>query len=307
MLRKILIWGWLWAWAAVLPGAEIQRIHCTTYPVWLLTRSVAAGATGLVVDLVIPPNAGCPHDYVLTAQDLRKLSDPGSIVICNGLGLDDFVLQIVRKRRPDAGIIIAASSSDALAQCADDGDSHHHAGEIAWNAHLFASPDTAIPMVRRIAAELSARDESRAGLYRRNSLKFIAALEELVQRGAALKCEASPLPRPPATVVIQHGIFAYLARLTGVQTIEMASSDEETTLSGARLRTLVLAAAEKKARAIWTEPHSPRSPVLALARECRLPIVEFDLLSGGPENPPPDYYLQVMTRNLETLEKTLKP
>ena len=65
-----------------LPGKITSAVHttssegygvaATTYPIWVLTREVADG-TGIEVELLTPPDAGCPHDYVLTPNDLMKV------------------------------------------------------------------------------------------------------------------------------------------------------------------------------------------------------------------------------------------
>ena len=65
-----------------------RKIICTTYPVFLIVREVAAGGP-IQPELLLSPEAGCPHDYSLTPQDLMKLSGKGTLLIRNGLGLDD--------------------------------------------------------------------------------------------------------------------------------------------------------------------------------------------------------------------------
>ena len=62
-----------------LPGKITSAVHttssegygvaATTYPIWVLTREVLDG-TGIEAELLTPPDAGCPHDYVLTPNDL---------------------------------------------------------------------------------------------------------------------------------------------------------------------------------------------------------------------------------------------
>ena len=54
-------------------GNGSRKILCTTYPVFLFVREVAAGGP-VRPELLLPPDAGCPHDYSLTPGDLMKLS-----------------------------------------------------------------------------------------------------------------------------------------------------------------------------------------------------------------------------------------
>ena len=46
------------------------RVLATTYPVYLLTRAVAQTSPDVQVDLLIPAQTGCPHDYALTPKDM---------------------------------------------------------------------------------------------------------------------------------------------------------------------------------------------------------------------------------------------
>jgi len=66
------------------------RVLATTYPVYLLTRAVAQSSPDVQVDLLIPAQTGCPHDYALTPKDMQKLSQ-ARIVVINGLGLEAFL------------------------------------------------------------------------------------------------------------------------------------------------------------------------------------------------------------------------
>ena len=71
---------------------EGYGVAATTYPIWVFTREVADG-TGIEVELLTPPDAGCPHDYVLTPNDLMKVSAARKplLLFKNGAGLDDHI------------------------------------------------------------------------------------------------------------------------------------------------------------------------------------------------------------------------
>ena len=58
---------------AVAAEAKV-RVLATTYPVYLITRAVTQSSPDVQVDLLIPAQTGCPHDYALTPQDMRKLA-----------------------------------------------------------------------------------------------------------------------------------------------------------------------------------------------------------------------------------------
>ena len=300
--------------AGVLAGAEIRTVGCTTYPVWLLTREITAGVPDVRTDLMIPAGTGCPHEYVLTPSDMRKLGAKNLIVVRNGLGLDDFVLRPLKKMNPEAPVIDACASLDALhSECDHEHHHHshghdghpghhdhngHHRHEHA-NPHLFASPDTALGMVSNIAAGLCKADPDNAAVYRKNELVLGGELRRLIAGMAELK------PRIAGKyIVVQHGVFDYLARALGLK-IAAEIQSEGIAPSAAEMRKLVKIIREHKVAVIFTEPQYPAHTAETLAKECGVKVCQLDPLAGGPADPPRDLYLRVMRENLNRIRSVL--
>ncbi len=63
-----------WGWPGALPAEEGKIILCSTFPVYQITRNVAQGGDPAAIRLMLPASMGCPHDYVLSPQDMQQLS-----------------------------------------------------------------------------------------------------------------------------------------------------------------------------------------------------------------------------------------
>lgn len=294
-MKKLLTWFFILGLLGL--GAADLKIFCTTYPVWLLTRELTDGVKGVRTELMIPAGTGCPHEYVLTPADLRKLGTPNLLVVRNGLGLDDFMLKPLRKVNPEAGVITACEGLDVLrGECHHD---HHGEHEHTANPHLFASPDTAAGMIANIGAGLRKYDPAHADAYRRNEEIFLKKLKQLTTEMTQLKkvCAGK-------TVAVQHGIFDYLMRGLGLHTAAEISP-EGTMPSAAGMKEMVRKFRKEKVSLILTEPQYPSRLAETLAKECCIPVCCLDPLAGGPERPGKDYYIRVMSGNLEKLRKAL--
>ncbi len=276
-----------------------QRVLCTTYPVWLLTREVVRGYGEVIADRLLPAQLGCPHEYVVTPADTRKLEQADALV-ANGLGLDDFAVDTFRKSHPAAPVIVATKGiQDLLASEGTDRHEDEHSGR-AHNPHLFASPKQAARMVESIAAQLSTLAPRGKIVFERNASATSARLRQLGDEFAAtvrrLRNKA---------IVTQHDVFGYLARDTGLRIVAVIRTHPGEDPSAAELLGTVRRARDGGAGAVFTEPQYPPSIGETIARELAIPAAVLDPIASGPEEPPLDYYDKVMRRNMRILRATL--
>lgn len=302
MKKMILVSGLLLIFALTGICQELN-VYCTTYPVWLLTREITRGLKDVRARLLIPAGTGCPHDYVLTPADLRRLQRKNILIVRNGLGLDDFILPALAKVNPRAKIITACTEKMAFKHTSCDNKEHnhchHHHEHSAYNAHLFASPDKALEMVQTITDGLCQADPSHVSPYRLNSRRLRRELTLLVRRMEMLQ----KLVRGKA-VVVQHDIFQYLFHALDLK-IAAEILGEGQSPSASEMGRLVQAIRRHKASVIFTEPQYPARTAEILARECGIKICKLDPLANGPVNPPPGYYVRVMNENLTKIRSAL--
>ena len=319
---------------AVAAEAKV-RVLATTYPVYLITRAVTQSSPDVQVDLLIPAQTGCPHDYALTPRDMQKLAK-ARIVVINGLGLEAFL----EKPLAAAGKFTVVDSSKGVKAIVEDHDEDQHAapggaesahkdghdhaatakgheagqesGQEAGhdhgtehghdhggvNPHAFASPMQAAIMARNIGRALAAAEPVAAKNCPEAAEAYAARLEAVGKRLAAVGANAAN-----KNVVALHDGMAYLVRDAGLNLVDVIQEDEEAQPSAARLLDLVKKIKESKPVVLIGEPQYSEKPVRALSAETGVPAVQLDSLASGLTNVPLDYYETVMANNCAILEK----
>lgn len=303
------------ALGATVAFAELN-VLCTTFPIHQIARNVAQGREGVALQLMLPAGMGCPHDYALTPQDMRKLA-AADVLVVNGLGMEEFLGAPVRTANPDLETIDSSAGIPDLLEYAHEhheaeeehdheaeaehghdehGHHHHHEGV---NPHLFASPRQAARIALNVAAGLSKADPDGAATYFRNAQAYAARLnalaDELAALGRTLKNNR---------IVEPHGVFDYLARDMGLEIAAVLRPHGQEP-SAAEMLDLVREIREKQAGAIFTEPQYPAKIGAALARETGLPTATLDPVATGPDEAPLDYYETAMRKNVEVLRAVL--
>ena len=295
------------ALGATLASAELS-VLCTTFPIHQIARHVAQGRAGADVQLMLPAGMGCPHDYALTPQDMRKLA-AADVLVVNGLGLEEFLGAPVLAANPALETIDTSAGIPDLLEYAHDPleaederghEDHDHAHpHEGVNPHLFASPRQAARIALNVAAGLSKADPEGAGTYFRNAQAYADRLNALADELAAL---AQTLKNN--RIVEPHGVFDYLARDMGVEIAAVLRPHGQEP-SAAEMLELVRDIRAKQAGAIFTEPQYPAKIGAALARETGLPTATLDPVATGPDEAPLDYYETAMRKNMEVLRAVL--
>ena len=292
-----------------------RDVAATTYPIWVLTREIANG-TGVNVTLLTPADAGCPHDYALTANDLLKIGKKPLLLFANGAGLDDHLCEAAMN--VNTGIVVVDTSAglevvggdDDHDEHADDDDDdvhdeheaeeHHHHHHGAENGHFFASPNEARKIVAAIAVALAKNDLQHADAFLANAEKLDGQLETLANE---FKTQLEPFASK--RVAAQHNIFDYLLRDCGFELPSPIYAEPETPPSPAEIANLAKEFKEHGVKVIFTEPQYPDELAALLAKETGSTAVKLDPVASGPVDPPAGYYVDTMTRNLELMKKAL--
>lgn len=311
--------------AAAAEAAPI-KVLVSTFPLYQFTRNVVAGSKQVQVELMIPAQLGCPHDYALTPQDMQKLAET-EVFIVNGLGLEEFLGAPLKKANPKLRLIDSSKGISGILDYADEENGaelglHHedahdtthrhgenevahreeqHAHHAGPNPHLFASPRMAALQVANIARDLAAIVPAEKALYERNAQAYSAKLQAL---DAEFQQLGKRLVNP--RIVTQHGVFDYLARDMGLEIVAVIAAHPGQDPSAAEALQLVRTIEAKKAGAIFTEPQYPDSIAHTIARESGIPPAVLDPVANGPQAEAPlDYYERIMRTNLQTLADTL--
>ncbi|HEX8043406.1 metal ABC transporter substrate-binding protein [Candidatus Deferrimicrobium sp.] len=276
---------------AFLPSAgaaEPLRVLASFLPMEIFTRNVVGDTPGVTVEMMLPASLGCPHDYALTPGDMKKIAS-ADLFIANGLGMEEFLGEPVRRANPKIRIVESARTVLPLRGEHDHGD---------VNPHTWVSPRNAILQVREIEKALSAARPGGAASFRRNADAYVSRLSALA---AELDAAAKTFRR--RNIVTFHNVFDYLARdlgLTVVGEIETAPGQEP---SAGEIRNLSRTIRERKVPAVFSEPQYSPKIAEALAREAGVPVRMLDPVATG--SPGRTAYEDAMRRNLSTLKEAL--
>ena len=295
------------AFDSLYAGDRKLKVECTTYPIYQTTRNVVQGSDALDVRLLIPANTGCPHDYSLTPQDVKKISE-ADVIVVNGLGMETFLGTPIRKANANVKVVDSSAGIKDLLQysmveldqdkpeaLADD----EHKG---INPHLFASPRMNGKLALNIGAAFAKIDPANAQLYLKNAEDYAAKMNKLNEEFVAL---APTLKNKK--VVMTHGIFDYLTRDMGVEVVAVLREYEEEMQepSAGKIIEIAKTIKVKGAGAIFTEPSYPDKVAKMIGSETGVPVAKLDPVNGGPENVGLDYYEKTMRANLETMKQLL--
>lgn len=298
-------------WGKAIAGHP--TVLATTFPIYQIVRNVTQERDGLKVDLMLPSQMGCPHDYALTPQDMRKLAK-ADILVVNGLGMEEFLGAPVQKANPHIKVIDSSSGinetiqytaeeehdHDAHVRHAEEHhehESHHHHNGV--NPHLFASPRMTARLVMNIATGLAKADPDGAAIYFKNAKSYAATMNQLADDMAAIGKHLKN-----NRVVQPHGVFDYLARDMGLEIVALMQAHGQEP-AAAEMMQIIQQIKEKRAGAIFTEPQYSDKVGKTLAQETGIPVAVLDPVATGPEDAPLSYYDTVMRQNMETIESTL--
>ncbi|MBI5589981.1 MAG: zinc ABC transporter substrate-binding protein [Deltaproteobacteria bacterium] len=296
-----------------------KRILCSTFPIYQITRNVTLGRDAVSVELMLPAQLGCPHDYALTPRDMQKLSQ-ADVLIINGLDMEEFLEAPLRKARTKLRVIDSStgiqdvlwyaeehdndhmhskkiSTGEKAAGHAHDADMHQHEG---INPHLFTSPKMAAKLAMNIAAELAKVDPEGAAIYAKNARQYADKLNALADDFAALGKTVRN-----NRIITQHGVFDYLARDMGLEISAVVQAHAGQEPSAAEMLEIIRMAKEKKVAAVFTEPQYPARVGQTIARESGILTATLDPVATGPENAPLDYFETIMRQNMVILKETL--
>ncbi len=301
---KLLFSLFLSVFIAVSAFAEVN-ILCTTTPVTLLTKAVIDGINGYKVTTMLPAAVGCPHDYALTPQDMRKLAK-ADVIIVNGLGMEDFLEGAIPRVNRKALVIDSSKGAkgllpfcDSEEECSEHGHEHRHEHkhEHAWNEHLFAAPGTAAELVRRIAEELSVKFPEDSVKFSENAKKYQDALLNLDKEYRAF---GKSIPAEKRNIAVQHGIFDYLASALGLHVTEYLQPHTGSEPSAAQIREMTAHLKRHGASAILAEKNYPSKVTDLVSRETKIPVLT---LSVQPESgATPEAFLKLHRDNLEAMK-----
>ncbi len=304
-------------------GEDKLKVVTTFYPVYMIGINLAEGIDSVEVKSLTDLNTGCLHDYQLTTEDMKIISE-ADVMVINGGGMEGF-LKDVMANYPKLMIIDASEGIEMLPS------EEVHSDEVAstitesnaegteesknitgWNAHVWLDPRLYIKQIENIANGLNdfintsnKLDPSITDLINQNSQAYINKIEELdlsiTQLSEELKKASGGTGKE---AVIFHDSFAYLANRVGITVAHAIPLDSDTSLSAGEISEIVDEVKAGNIHYLFTEEQFSDSIASQIAAETDATVYIIDSAVTGDGSK--DSYLEAMKKNVDTLENLIQ-
>jgi manganese/iron transport system substrate-binding protein len=275
--------------SAAAPEAGALKVVATT----TVFADLVANVGGTKVDVTsLVPKGGEVHTFDPTPSDVSRVAEAG-LVVMNGLGLDEWIAQIVTDSGSPAPVVELGEDLPGVtyieggeAHAGDEpaaSDEHGHAG---INPHLWLDVENAQRYVDRIIEALVAADPDDGATYRANGAAYRARLGDLE---AWVHEQIATIPGANRKLVSFHEAFPYFAAAYGLEIVGTIVEAPGQDPSAGEIAALVEAIKASGAKAVFTEAQF--SPELAetVAAEAGVAVVS-DLYNDSLGDPPVDSY-----------------
>jgi ABC-type Zn uptake system ZnuABC Zn-binding protein ZnuA len=272
------------------PGAAVHVVATTT--VFADLVSEVGGDRVSVRSLV--PAGGEPHTFDPRPSDVTAFVD-ADLVVMNGLGLDDWAVDLVSEAGSRAPVLRLAEGLPGADYIADE-------EEGGTNPHLWLNVAYAIGYVDRIAAILSGVDPDGAGGYSQRASDFGAELEEL---DAFARDEFAAIPAERRRVVSFHEAFPYFAAAYGLEVVGVVVDAPGQDPSAGEVADLIDAIRGSDVAAILSEDQFPAELVEQIAADTGVAVVA-DLYTDSLGEPPGDSFVGMIRWDVERIVEALR-
>jgi zinc transport system substrate-binding protein len=252
---------------------------------YVAVLNVAGDVPGVTVANMTNQVNGCLHDYQLSPDDMKVLSN-ADIFIVNGAGIESF-LEKVMKDRPGLKIINASRGIDLIKDVNN-----------VENPHVWVSISLHKKQIENIAAGLSKYDPENAKTYRKNADAYIFKLEELRMKIADFAKTISN-----RDIITFHEAFPYFAREFSLNIVAVVEREPGSDPDARELANTIDIIRKGKVRVLFAEPQYSAKSAEIIARETKAKLYTLDPGVSGPMTA--DAYIKLMEKNLEVLEEAL--
>lgn len=300
---------------------EPLQIVTTFLPMTSFTQAVAGDRA--TVTQLLPPSVD-PHDYQAKPQDAQRLSS-ADVLVKNGLSFESFLTDLITNAGNAELTVVDASegieeeaalavdhSEDEHSEHAhsenkhsedehsedehseDEHSEHDHSGQ---DPHVWLDPKKAVQQVENIRDALITADPDGKAVYTANAADYISELQ-------ALDREISEALAPYAdqTFVTYHDFAGHFAHSYDLE-VEYLVNVPESSAAPADVRRVIDAAQASSLKTLLSEPQQTGSPFAAAAKDLGIEVSTFDPLETSDRQvDAPDYYLDVMTANMNNLK-----
>lgn len=260
------------------------QVAASFYP--MAEFASAVGGQHVQVTCLVPDGAE-PHDWEPSPKDLTRLGR-AQVFVYNGMV------------EPWAQQALDALSERKIVPLEAGHDLFARGGK--QDPHVWVSPKKAIIEVQRITEVLCEVDAKHTDDYKANSRAYIAKLEQLDKKLAAVAQKA-----PRKVFVTAHAAFGHLAADYGLRQLSVAGISAEAEPTPGDLQRLIATVKREKVRYVFFETLTDPKIAKLVAQETGAQTAVLDPLEGLDEEGRKQGldYLKIMEQNIANLEKAL--
>lgn len=283
-------------------GDRTIRVVTSFYPAYVLTVNLTDGISGMKVDSLTDFSAGCLHDYQLTTNDMKLLSD-ADIFMINGGGMEEY-LEDVLESYPQLKII---NLSEGITMQ----ESKSHEGED--NPHVWLDPELYMLQIENAREGLINYIKGQENITDNNdvteriSSNAASYLEDVSIIDHDMKSILNSVKTMVENdnisnkVVVFHDSFAYLSNKAGLEVAYTIELDEDTPLSAGEVADVIRAIRQENIRYLFTEEQYDDTISNRIEDETDARVYVIDSAVTGDADK--DSYLKAMRRNIKTLRE----
>ncbi|MBY5991481.1 metal ABC transporter solute-binding protein, Zn/Mn family [Ferrimonas balearica] len=278
--------------ACALPAQATLTVGIALHPYYSYVTKVA----GEHVEVLPLVDEGFnPHAYQAQPQDLRRLAKMDAFVV-NGVGHDDFAMQVIRAANRDDLTVIYANEEVAVlpAMGAAVGDS-------AVNAHTFVGINTTIQKVYTISRALGELDPANARAYRKNARAYAATFRAMKQEALA---QIAELDTSGIKVATTHNAYGYLLQEFGIGVDAVIEPAHGVEPSASQLQDTIDRIKASGINVLFYELDMPNRFLDTIEQATGVQLYQFSHLTHGPFEA--DKVEREMQANLNTLVEAIR-
>ena len=260
------------------------KIVTSFYPIYIMTENIIQGVENVEISNMTDIAVGCLHDYTLQPADIKKI-EKADIFIENGLGIESFNDKLINSFK-NLDIINSSANINGLI---DDNE---------LNGHTWTSISNYIEQVEEITKKLKEKNPENSNLYEKNADEYKKKLLELKKKyDEELKNLAGK------KVVVLNESFAYLLSDLKLDTIEIHTDHEESTISAEKLKETINKMKENNINIIIIDKDDNEKNAETIKNETGAKIYKLNSCLNGDMDK--DSYINAMNENLEVFKEML--
>lgn len=285
-------------------NSDSINVTASFYPIYIIAQNVTQGISGINLQNMAQPQTGCLHDYQLSTNDMKKLSNT-DLFIVNGGGMETFLTNAL-ELFPDLKIIdtsegIHALESSHIHDKEEDGHyhehehshGHEHEHSHEHNPHFWILPENAAIQAQNICNALCDIYPEKSDDLKNNTNKFIEEINSIETfNGKGLKA------------CVFNEAFDYLETAYSIDVELCIEMDENETPSAKELAEIIDTVNKDHIDLLIAADDASKAIADVIARETEAEVIVLDpVLTGKFES---SAYIDALNNNARILKGSVK-